>query len=90
VDADLVGAAQSAPGLAITTVSHNELPMGSDAGTLWELVFLLQIGVVLSVLGVISWRRWGHAQTWVVFGPTLTLLALYVTAQVTRLLPNLI
>jgi len=90
VDADLQGSAQTASRLVLTSVPPSEQPMGTDSSNLWVLVFLLQVLVVLTVCAVWSWRRWGRAQTWIVFFPAMLLVVFYLTSEVTRLLPNLL
>jgi sortase A len=90
VDADLV-----TPTLGSASVDSSvggdpaERPLGTDAHTLWELVFLLQLMVVVAVGIVWSWARWGHHQTWIVFFPVTVLVGYLVSVQFMRLLPNL-
>ena len=52
-------------------LSPAEQLMAGDSGTLWALVLWLQVLIALSLGAVWSWRRWGRAQTWVVFAPAL-------------------
>jgi sortase A len=89
VDADVVGTAQQASALTVTSVPSSQLAMGIDTTNLWVLVLLLQLLIVISAAVVFSWRQWGPAQTWIVFLPIVMLIAYYATAQITRLLPNL-
>jgi len=37
-----------------------------------------------------SWRRWGRAQTWIVFTAPMLLVWVFLTDQIVRLLPNLL
>jgi sortase A len=89
VDADLSGSARTEAPLVLTTVSRSEAPMGTDTSSLWVLAFLLQGLILASVAAVWSWRRWGRAQTWIVFFPLFVLLGYYASDQFMRLLPNL-
>jgi hypothetical protein len=64
--------------------------MGIDTSNLWVLVLWLQALIVLAVGAVWSWHRWGRPQTWIVFFPPLVLVGLAASAEVARLLPNLL
>jgi sortase A len=90
VDADLTSAVMPSAGLVVTAVPPSEVAMGTDTSSLWVLAFLLQATIIVTIGAVWSWRRWGKAQTWIVFFPLTLLLGLYVADQVTRLLPNLL
>jgi sortase A len=90
VDADIVGQAQAATPVGVTSVSRAEQPMGSDTRGIGELVVLLIVLNVVAAVAVWSWVNWGRAQTWIVFTPVVLLLAYYLTDQVARLLPNLL
>jgi LPXTG-site transpeptidase (sortase) family protein len=90
VDADLVGgAARAAPPLVITAVPGSQLAMGTDTSNLWIPVLLLEAMILTSVLGVLAWRQWGRAKTWIVFSPIALLLGYFFGSQFTRFLPNL-
>jgi len=89
VDADLTGEAKAAVTPAVSAVSRSELALGTDTSTLWVLAFLLQGLILASVGAVWSWRRWGRAQTWIVFFPLFALLGYFASDQFVRLLPNL-
>jgi sortase A len=89
VDADLTAPAKDSGETAMSTVPHSEVPMGTDSSTLWQLVLDLQALIIAAVGAVWAWRRWGHAQAWIVFFPVTTLLCYFAADQVTRLLPNL-
>lgn len=91
VDAELDG---DAVGGAARAVSANELAaeeqiMGGDTRTLWALALWLQALIVLALVAVWAWHRWGRAQTWVVFLPPLLLVGLAASGEAARLLPNL-
>jgi len=90
VDADLEGAAQPTPTLALSAVPRSERPMGIDTGTPWVLAFLLEALILVVVVSALSWRLWGHTQTWIVFLPLTLLIGYHVADQVTVLLPNLL
>jgi sortase A len=89
VDADLTGEAKAATAPVVTSVPRSELAMGTDTSTLWVLVFVMQFLILASVGSVWSWRRWGRAQTWIVFFPLFALLGYFAVDQFVRLLPNL-
>ena len=67
-----------------------DLPMAGDMSTMWALVFALQFLVVAQLAAVWAYRRIGAQKTWVVFVPVGLLAVLYVSNQVTLLLPNLL
>jgi sortase A len=90
VDADNVGTAQPAAALAVSSVPHSELALGTDTGSLWGLVLVLQALVVLAVGSVYAWYRWGVIRTWVLFLPPLLLAVYFLCGGVARLLPNLL
>lgn len=91
VDADLVTATlpSAPPGLALGAIPADERAMASDTNTLWALVLWLEAILVLAVAAVWSWHRWGRAQTWVVFVPSLGVVGYFCSQQVALLLPNL-
>jgi sortase A len=89
VDADLRGTAIGASPIAVTSVPHSQVPLGTDTATLWVFAFILEALILVSVGAVVSWRRWGRAQTWIVFFPVTVLLCYYAADQLVRLLPNL-
>jgi len=90
VDADMVGAAHPAPPLLLTSVPGSQLAMGTDTSNLWIPVLLLEALIAASIIGVVAWRTWGHAKTWVVFAPVVLLLGYFLGGQFTRFLPNLL
>jgi sortase A len=89
VDADMRDNAPQASPVAFSSVPHSEVPLGTDTSTLWELAFIMEGLIVASVGAVLAWRRWGHAQTWIVFFPLMSLFGYYAADQLIRLLPNL-
>jgi sortase A len=93
VDADLTGSVQPASATVLSSpsqLSGSEAAGASDTSTLWELIFWLQALLIVTVGACWSWYRWGHAQTWIVFVPLLLVVALFVSDQLTRLLPNVL
>jgi sortase A len=72
------------------TLPPRDQAMATDTSTLWALVFALQFLVVVQLAAVWAYRRIGAQKTWVVFVPVGLLAVLYVTHQVTLLLPNLL
>jgi len=92
VDARLRGDVQDA-GLRQTTFTSlppEDRAMATDTTTAWALVFALQFLVVVQVAAVWAYNRLGAQKTWVVFVPVGLLAVLYVTNQLTLLLPNLL
>jgi cytochrome bd-type quinol oxidase subunit 2 len=92
VDADLAVPAVGGPG---GRVSANALPtperlMESDPSTLWALVLWLQALIVVLVAAIWAWHRWDKRKAWVVFVPAILLVALGVSGEIARLLPNLL
>jgi len=73
-----------------TALPVQDKPMATDTSTVWALVFALQFLLVAQFAAVWSFRRLGAQKTWVVFVPVGVLAVLYVTNQLTLLLPNLI
>jgi hypothetical protein len=92
VDADLDGDAVVGPArlFGASSLPAEERLMADDTHTLWVLAFWLQAMIVLSVVGVWAWHRWGRARAWVVFLPPLMLVGLFVCGEAARLLPNLL
>ncbi|MDO8362474.1 MAG: class E sortase [Actinomycetota bacterium] len=92
VDAEIVGepVIGAARVLSFSALPAEERMMAGDNRTLWVLAFWLQAMIALSVAVVWSWHRWGHAQTWVVFLPTMLLVGLATSGEFARLLPNLL
>jgi sortase A len=91
VDAMLVhGHGVSVPTGQPTTVSKSSLPMQGDPKAVVSLLFWLEALVVVGVAVTLTWRRWGHLQTWVI-GVPLVLLVLWGTSgALMRFLPNLL
>jgi sortase A len=89
VDADLAGSPLPSSTGGLTSVPPSERALGHDTSDLWVLVLELQLLTVAVVGAVVCWRRWGRAQTWVVFAPLMLLLTYAISTQVARLLPNL-
>lgn len=91
VDAELVGEALD-PGARQTNYYALEpaaLEMGSDASTVWLLVFVLQFFLVAELIAVWIGPRVGGQKAWIVFAPVMGLAAIFVADQINRLLPNL-
>ena len=92
VDADLQGEAVGGPARVLTsaTLPGEEQAGSSDSRTLWALVLWLQL-LLISVVGALwSWRRWGHALTWIIGTPVLLLVSNLVWDEFFRLLPNVV
>jgi len=64
--------------------------MATDLSTVWALVFALQFLVAAQIAAVWAYRRIGAQKTWVVFVPVGLLAVIYVSNQLTLLLPNLL
>jgi LPXTG-site transpeptidase (sortase) family protein len=92
VDAQLMTPAQPTPAQVLTSanLTSPELELGTDTSTIWKLVLWMQALIAVILGGVWAWYRWGRWQTWIVFAPITLLVGLYVSGQVTLLLPNLI
>jgi hypothetical protein len=92
VDADIDGKAVVGPArlLSASALLPEERLMAGDTHTLWVLALWLQALILLSVAAVWAWHRWGRAQAWVVFLPPLLIVGLAASAEVARLLPNLL
>jgi hypothetical protein len=91
VDADQVSPVLVSAGTGVPAgaLPSDERPMATETGTPWALVLWLEALVVVAVAIVWSWYRWGRAQTWIVFLPLTVLVGFYLSAQIARLLPNL-
>jgi hypothetical protein len=46
--------------------------------------------VVVVLLAVWGWQRWGRWRTWIAFGPVILLAVVLVGGRITLLLPNLL
>ena len=90
VDADKVGKPLAASAPPATTLLAAEAPLATDAGTLWALLLWLEALGVLLTLAVWTWRRWGHAQAWIIFTAPMLVVWVFVSDQIVRLLPNLV
>lgn len=89
VDADKIGKPLAATTPSVQLLS-GEKPLASDTSTLWALFLWLEALGVLLAGAVWSWRRWGRAQTWIVFTAPMLLVWTFIADQVARLLPNLL
>jgi sortase (surface protein transpeptidase) len=91
VDADLDGAAVggAARPFSASSLPDSERALSGDTSRLVVLLLWLQALFVASLLFVVSWHRWGRAQTWLVLGPPVMVVALFVGDEIVRLLPNL-
>lgn len=91
VDADLDGAAVggAARPFSASSLPDSERALSGDSSRLVVLLLWLQALFATSLLFVVSWHRWGRAQTWLVLGPPIVVVALFVGDEIVRLLPNL-
>jgi sortase A len=92
VDAELTSDVQ-ATGARQTT--YNTLPasakqFGVDTSTVWLLVFALQFVIAAELILLWVLPRAGARRSWVVFAPIMVLGGLWVSVQLTLLLPNLL
>ena len=89
VDATKIGAPLASASAPSITLLASEAPLAVDNTTLWALLLWLEALAVLLVLAVWTWRRWGHAQTWIIFSAPMLVVWLFISDQMARLLPNL-
>ncbi len=92
VDASLDG---TAVGGASRTMAFTNLPpaerlLADDTTQLWKLALWLFALAGLAIGSVWAWYRHSRAHAWVVFLPPMALVVLVVSAELTRLLPNLL
>lgn len=89
VDAAKIGAPLAAAHPPDTTLLASEAPLAVDTSTLWALLLWLEALGILLTLAVWTWRRWGHAQAWIVFSAPMLVVWVCISDQVARLLPNM-
>ena len=58
--------------------------MGADTSTLWALALWLQGLVLVTLLTVWAWHRWGRAKAWVACVPFLMLIGMNVAGEAAR------
>ena len=90
VDATLVGAPFDPSVVYASDLPTAEQPLGSMPDTLPVTVLALQALVVVVLLAVWAWLRWGRLRTWIAFGPVLVLAVVLIGGRLTLLLPNLL
>jgi hypothetical protein len=90
VDADKIGAPLAAANPPTTTLLASEAPLAKDTSTLWALLLWIEGLGVLLTLAVWTWRRWGHAQAWIIFTAPMLLVWVFISDQIVRLLPNMV
>lgn len=90
VDATLVGATKDPSVVYAQDLPTAEQPMGTMPDTLPVTILCLQAMVVVVLLAVWGWVRWGRWRTWIAFGPVLVLAVVLVGGRLTLLLPNLL
>lgn len=88
LDAELDGQAVAARPQGTTALPGEEQEFSGDVRSMAILALWLQALLVVAVAAVWSWRRWGRAQTWVVFAPLLVLVGTRVGGELLRLIPN--
>ncbi len=89
VDATKIGPPLASVAVPSITLLPSEAPLAIDTSTLWALLLWLEALAILLGLAVWTWRRWGHAQTWIIFTAPMLVVWLFIADQVARLLPNL-
>jgi sortase A len=89
VDATKIGKPLAASSRANTVLLASEAPLAIDSSTLWALLLWLEALGILLTLAVWTWRRWGHAQTWIVFTAPMLVVWVFISDQIVRLLPNM-
>ena len=89
VDADKIGKPLGADAPPPITLFASEAPLANDTSTLWALLLWIEALGILLTLAVWTWRRWGHAQTWIIFTAPMLVVWVFVSDQTVRLLPNL-
>lgn len=92
VDAQLTSVAKPAGPrqTSFATLAPADKTLASDTSTIWALVFALQFLIAVEFAAVWTFRKVGTRKAWVVFVPVATLAGLFVTNQLTILLPNLL
>jgi sortase A len=90
VDAAKVGKPLAAASAPNTVLLASEAPLANDTSTLWALLFCLEGLAVLLLLSVWTWRRWGHAQAWIIFTAPMLVTWVFISDQIVRLLPNMV
>lgn len=72
------------------TLAIAEREMGTDTSNIWVLIFALQFLIVVELLAVWAYRRYGFDRAWIVAVPVVFVAALNVADQLVLLLPNLL
>ena len=92
VDAELTGQAVVGEARSVTAAGlpDDERAMSNQTDTVWALALWMQGLILLSVGAIWGWLRWGRAQAWIVFTPPLALVGLSASAELAKLLPNLL
>lgn len=92
VDAELKGTGAATPRRLVSSANlpPAEQIMGADTSTLWALALWLQALVLVTLLAVYAWHRWGRAKAWVIFLPPLLLIGMSVASEAARIMPNLL
>ena len=90
VDADKIGAPLPSDAVPAVQLQASELPLATDTSTLWALLLWLEALGILLAGAVWAWRRWGKAQTLIVFTAPMLLVWTFIADEVARLLPNLL
>jgi LPXTG-site transpeptidase (sortase) family protein len=92
VDADLASPPQASSPQGVTTsqLLPAERANAIDTGSVWEAVLWLQALLIVAVLAVWSWSRWGRYRTVITFVPVVLLFDILLSDQLVRLMPNLL
>ncbi len=91
VDANIVGSPLPTHPSVVKArnIPANELPMGSDTGSLWVLALWLMALAVAVGAAIWTWHRKGQPQAWIIFVAPLAVVGYFVANQIAVLLPNL-
>ncbi len=89
VDATRIGSPLASTAPPSISLLPSEAPLAVDTSTLWALLLWLEALAVLLGAAVWTWRRWGHAQAWIIFTAPMLVVWVFIADQMARLLPNL-
>lgn len=90
VDATLLGDTKEPSVVYARDLPTAEQPLGSMPATLPVTILGLQALIIVVLLAVWGWQRWGRWRTWIAFGPVVVLAVVLLGGRITLLLPNLL